>query len=96
MRRLRERADRQAVRVPGRAQSFAHQASQIIHDDPKIYLHMVKSFFKGIESAFKKVNDNQFVETGRRVSGQTPYGELYEWRVLTLMDAMQKAGFEFR
>jgi len=69
---------------------------QIIHDDPKIYLHMVKSFFKGIESAFAKVNDGQYVETGKRVSGQTPYGELYEWRVLTLLEAMEKAGYELR
>ncbi len=63
---------------------------QIIHDDPRIYL-----FFQGIKSAFAKVNDNHFLETGRRVSGQTPYGELYEWRCLTLMDAMQKAGTGF-
>ena len=69
---------------------------QIIHDDPRIYLHMVKSFFGDIKDAFAKVNDDQFVETGRRVSGQTPYGELYEWRCLTLMEAMQKAGTEFR
>jgi hypothetical protein len=72
------------------------ELGQIVHDDAKIYLHMVKSFFDGIKSAFSKVNDNQFVETGKRVSGQTPYGELYEWRCLTLMDAMQKAGTEFR
>jgi len=57
---------------------------------------MVKSFFKGIESAFAKVNDGQYVETGKRVSGQTPYGELYEWRVLTLLEAMEKAGYELR
>jgi hypothetical protein len=57
---------------------------------------MVKSFFGGIKSAFAKVNDDQFVETGKRISGQTPYGELLEWRCLTLMDAMTKAGFELR
>ncbi len=72
------------------------ELGQIVHDDAKIYLHMVKSFFEGIKSAFTKVNDNQFVETGKRVSGQTPYGELYEWRCLTLLEAMQKAGTEFR
>ena len=72
------------------------ELGQIVHDDPRIYLHMVKSFFGGIKSAFAKVNDDQFVETGKRVSGQTPYGELYEWRCLTLMDAMKKAGYEFR
>ena len=57
---------------------------------------MVKSFFGGIKDAFAKVNDDQFVETGRRVSGQTPYAELYEWRCLTVVEAMQKAGTEFR
>ncbi|HYS10484.1 MAG TPA: hypothetical protein VEP66_17225, partial [Myxococcales bacterium] len=72
------------------------ELGQIVHDDPRIYLHLVKSFFGGIKSSFAKVNDNQFVETGKRVSGQTPYGELYEWRCLTLMEAMQKAGTEFR
>ncbi len=81
---------------PGVDDLSEQKLGQIVHDDPKIYLHMVKSFFKGIETAFKKVNDNQFVETGKRVSGQTAYGELYEWRMLTLMDAIQKAGFEFR
>jgi hypothetical protein len=74
----------------------ASELEKIIMTDPKIYLAMVKSFFNGIKSAFAKVDDNQFAETGKRVSGQTPYGELYEWRVLTLMDAMQKAGVEFR
>jgi len=74
----------------------AAELEKIIMTDPRIYLAMVKSFFNGIKSAFAKVDDNQFVETGRRVSVQTPYGELYEWRVLTLMDAMQKAGVEFR
>ena len=72
------------------------ELGQIVHDDPRIYLAMVKSFFGGIKSAFAKVNDNHFVETGKRVSGQTPYGELYEWRCLTLMDAMTKAGYQFR
>jgi hypothetical protein len=72
------------------------ELGRIVHDDPRIYLMMVKSFFGGIKSAFAKVNDDQFVETGKRVSGQTPYGELFEWRCLTLMDAMTKAGFQLR
>ena len=74
----------------------AAELEKIIFTDPKIYLAMVKSFFNGIKAQFAKVEENSFVPTGRAVSGQTPYGELYEWRILTLMDAMQKAGFEFR
>ena len=72
------------------------ELGQIVHDDPRVYLPMVKSFFGGLKSAFAKVNDDQFVETGKRISGQTPYGELLEWRCLTLMEAMTKAGFELR
>ena len=72
------------------------ELEHIIKTDPRVYLEMVHSFFKGIGTAFAKVDDNQFVETGRRVSGQTPYGQLYEWRALTILEAMQKAGYEFR
>jgi hypothetical protein len=59
---------------------------------------MVRSFFAAnwMKEAFTKVKENSFYLTGRRVSGGEAYGKLYEWRCLTILDAMQKAGFEFR
>ena len=60
---------------------------------------MVKSFFGDktwMGPAFAKVNNDEFYLTGRRVGGSEPYGKLYEWRALTLLDAIRKAGHEFR
>ena len=59
-------------------------------------LEMVRSFFKCMGDKFPKVNEGNFYPTGRAVSGQEPYGKLYEWRCQTILDAMQKAGYEFR
>jgi hypothetical protein len=75
----------------------ASDLERIIQTDPKVYNAIVKSFFKGLGGAFAKVDsDDDFVPTGKAVSGQTPYGQLYDWRVKTMRDAMQKAGIEFR
>lgn len=72
------------------------ELEDLIYNDPKVYLEMVRSFFKMLGDKFSKVNDNDFYPTGRGVSGGQAYGKLYEWRCNTLMQEMTKATFEFR
>jgi len=69
-----------------------------IKTDPKVNLAMVKSFFKAMAAKFAKVNQDPPVwyDTGRAVSGQKPYGDLYQWRCETIYAAMKKAGFELK
>ncbi len=69
-----------------------------IKTDPKVSLPMVKSFYKTIASKFAKVNQDPpvWADTGRAVSGQKPYGDLFQWRCETIFAAMKKAGFELK
>jgi len=69
-----------------------------IKTDPKVSLPMVKSFYQTIASKYAKVNQDPPVwyDTGRAVSGQKPYGDLFQWRCETIFAAMKQAGFELK
>ena len=73
------------------------EMEKILKTDAAVFLGMVKSYWKGI-TGFKKVNDDPPVwfDTGKRVSGQKPYGDLYQWRLETILKEMTDAGFELR
>lgn len=71
------------------------ELGKVIKTDPRVYLPMVKSFCKGMKkSTFESLNGSpaNWVPFGRAVSGQTPYGNLVQWRAETLLAAMQQAG----
>lgn|GEM_PF-1919349 len=70
----------------------------ILKTDPRVYLGMVKTFWKNNCTKFHTVNDDPPVwfDTGKRISGQKPYGDLYQWRLETVLKEMTDAGFELR
>lgn len=71
------------------------QLGQIIKTDPRIYIPMVRGFFKRIESKLAPVNQEppDWTAVGKAVSGSTDYGKLLQWRCETLADAIYTAGY---
>ncbi len=74
------------------------ELGRIIMTDPKIYLPMVKSYFKDRTDKLAKVNQNppSWVEIGNAVGGGKEYGPLLHWRCETLLAAMKQAGYQLR
>ena len=72
------------------------ELGRIIRTDPRIYIPMVRSYFRGLASTFANVNRDppSWTETGNAVGGGTEYGPLLQWRCETLLAAMDAAGFE--
>jgi uncharacterized protein (TIGR02594 family) len=71
------------------------ELGKIIKTDPRVYLPMVRSFFKALKkSTLDSLNGTpaNWVPLGKAVSGQTPYGNVLQWRCETLLAAMQQAG----
>jgi len=72
------------------------ELGRIIRTDPRIYLPMVKGFFRRISATFANVNREppNWTSTGNAVAGGSAYGPLLQWRCETLLAAMEAAGFE--
>ena len=70
-----------------------------IKTDPKVSLPMVRSYYKSNcakSMAALSTDPPDWTPIGTRISGQKPYGQLYQWRCQTIYEAMQKAGITMK
>jgi hypothetical protein len=75
------------------------ELERVIETDPRVGYPMFKSFFTrnpNMAKAMAKTAENSFYDVGKVNAGDAGYAALFEWRCQTLLDAMQKAGPEFR
>mgnify|MGYP000544164385 CR=1 FL=1 len=71
------------------------ELGRIIRTDPKVYIPMVRGFFKKIAGKLAQVNQEppDWNPVGKAVSGGADYGKLLHWRCETLAEAIYTAGY---
>ncbi len=77
-------------------QMTTEELENVIKTDPNVSLPMVRSFYKANCSKTMAAINNEppnWYPIGRTVSGQKPYGDLFQWRCETIYAAMKKAGY---
>lgn len=71
------------------------ELGQVIKTDPKVYIPMAAKTFKGHKDKFDSANKYppNWAPLGKAISGSGEYGELLQWRLRTLADAIWAVGY---